>query len=214
MSKRDARFWNRIAKFYFKKPVVDEEAYRIKLKTTQEYLRPDMEVLEIGCGSGTTALAHAPYVKHIHATDIAQRMIEIANAQKAEQGVPNVIFKQAMLDDLIQKDKHYDAILALSLMHLLEDPQAAVSQIYDLLEPGGIFVASTPCLKGKLGIVAPILKFGHLIGVMPRINSFSENEFINWMEMSGFKVVHHWQPKESDSVFTIARVSKTKPLNP
>lgn len=37
-----------------------------------------MEVLEFGCGTGTTALAHAAYVRHILAIDIADRMIEIA----------------------------------------------------------------------------------------------------------------------------------------
>ena len=51
-----ARFWDRIAERYSKSPVADEAAYQKKLQVTREYFRPDMEVLEIGCGTGSTAI--------------------------------------------------------------------------------------------------------------------------------------------------------------
>lgn len=204
MSRSDARFWNLIAKSYFKKPIKDNEAYQIKLKTTQEYLHRDMDVLEIGCGTGGTALTHAPHVRHIRATDVASRMIEIANTQKIKHGVTNVDFDQATLDDVVREDNRYDAVLALSVLHLLEDPQTAISQIKSVLKPQGVLVANTPCLTGKLGPMGPVLRLGHFIGLLPRINSFSENELTTWLERKGFKIVHHWQPQNSDSVFTIA----------
>ena len=81
------KFWDRIAKRYEKKPVGDEAAYQRKLATTREYFRPSMEVLEIGCGTGSTAIAHAPYVAHIRATDISEKMIEIAKGKATEAGV-------------------------------------------------------------------------------------------------------------------------------
>ncbi len=49
---RSARFWDRIAKRYARTPVADEAAYQRKLKITRGYLRPDMEVMEFGCGTG------------------------------------------------------------------------------------------------------------------------------------------------------------------
>ena len=67
-------FWNKRADKYSKQPVPDEDAYRKKLEKTREYFRPDMDVLEIGCGTGSTAIAHAPYVRHILATDFSSRM--------------------------------------------------------------------------------------------------------------------------------------------
>ena len=79
------------AKGYAKRPVTDETAYQRKLKLTQDYLSPDMEVLELGCGTGTTALFHAPFVKHITGIDISRNMLEIARA-KAESG--NVVTAQ------------------------------------------------------------------------------------------------------------------------
>ncbi len=63
---QSARFWDKIAERYSKRPIVDEAAYQKKLQVTREYFRPDMEVLEFGCGTGSTAITHAPYVKHIH----------------------------------------------------------------------------------------------------------------------------------------------------
>lgn len=53
---RSTRFWDRIAARYARKPVADEAAYQKKLAVTREYLRPDMEVLELGCGTGFTYL--------------------------------------------------------------------------------------------------------------------------------------------------------------
>jgi len=73
-----AKFWDRIADRYSRKPVADEAAYQKKLQVTREYLRPDMEVLEFGCGTGSTAIVHAPCVKQIRAIDVSAKMIEIA----------------------------------------------------------------------------------------------------------------------------------------
>ena len=60
-----SKFWDRHAERYAKSPVADEASYQKKLQVTREYLRPDMEILEFGCGTGSTAITHAPYVKHI-----------------------------------------------------------------------------------------------------------------------------------------------------
>ncbi len=52
-------FWNLIAKFYSKQAIADEAAHQKKLKVTQEYFKPDMELMEFGCGTGSTAIIHA-----------------------------------------------------------------------------------------------------------------------------------------------------------
>ena len=75
---QSARFWDKIAERYSKRPIADEAAYQKKLQVTREYLRPDMEVLEFGCGTGSTAITHAPCVKHIHAIDISPKMIMLS----------------------------------------------------------------------------------------------------------------------------------------
>ena len=56
-----SKFWDRIADRYSRRPVADEAAYQKKLEVTRQYFRPEMQVLEFGCGTGSTAIAHAPY---------------------------------------------------------------------------------------------------------------------------------------------------------
>lgn len=88
------KFWDRIAQRYSRQPIADEAAYRKKLQKTREYFGPDMEVLEFGCGTGTTAVAHAPYVKHIRAIDVSSNMIEIAFGKAVAAEIANATFER------------------------------------------------------------------------------------------------------------------------
>lgn len=87
---KQSKIWDRFADGYAKKPIDDEAAYQRKLEVTRKLLQPDMDVLEFGCGTGGTAILHAPYVKHVHAIDISAKMLEHANSKLAESAVTNV----------------------------------------------------------------------------------------------------------------------------
>ena len=89
---QSAKFWDKIAARYSKRPIADDAAYQKKLQVTHEYFRPDMEAMEFGCGTGSTAIVHAPYVKHIQAIDISSKMIEIAQGKADAKNIENVTF--------------------------------------------------------------------------------------------------------------------------
>ncbi|NNE51124.1 MAG: methyltransferase domain-containing protein, partial [Sulfitobacter sp.] len=91
----DSRFWDRIAPRYARNSVSDEASYARKLAETAALMGPDMEVLEIGCGTGTTALHHAGRVAHIRATDISAGMLTIARQKADAAGISNVTFQRA-----------------------------------------------------------------------------------------------------------------------
>ena len=99
-----SKFWDKIADRYSKSPVSDEESYQKNLKVTREYLKPYMEVLEFGCGTGSTAIAHAAQVKHIQAIDISSRMIEIAQRKADENDVKNISFERSSIDEFSVSD--------------------------------------------------------------------------------------------------------------
>lgn len=84
------KFWDKIADKYSKQPIADEESYQKKLKVTQEYLKLNMKVLEFGCGTGSTAIIHAPHVQQIRAIDISQNMISIAK-KKLKQKILKIL---------------------------------------------------------------------------------------------------------------------------
>ncbi|MGH6925772.1 MAG: class I SAM-dependent methyltransferase [Propylenella sp.] len=141
-----SKFWDKVAEKYSRQPVADEASYQKKLRITREYFRPDMEVLEFGCGTGSTAIAHAPYVKHILAIDVSSKMIEIARRKAEAAKVENVTFRQADIDELSVPDQTFDVVMGHSILHLVADRDAVISEVYRVLKPGGIFVTSTACL--------------------------------------------------------------------
>ncbi|WP_020592546.1 class I SAM-dependent methyltransferase [Kiloniella laminariae] len=200
-----ANFWDKIAVKYSKRPVGNEAAYQQKLQKSREYFRSDMEVLEIGCGTGTTALSHAPFVKHIRATDISSEMLKIARDKAKAQNIKNVTFEQSDIDHLTVPDQSLDAALALSLLHLVENKEDVIKRVYKMLKPGGYFITSTVCLGDNMKyfkLIAPIGKFFRL---MPLLKIFSAKEMETALTDAGFEIDHLWQPEKAVSIFIIAR---------
>ena len=201
-----ARFWDRIADRYSRQPVRDEAAYQRKLAITREYLRPDMEVLELGCGTGSTALVHAPYVKHVRAVDVSRRMVEIARGKAAAAGVDNVDFEQAAIDELSVADASVDVVLALSILHLVPDRDAVIRDVRRMLRPGGLFVSSTACMGGTLmAPIARLVSLGSLVGLLPRVAVFSRDALLESIRRADFRIEHDWQPGRNKAVFVVAR---------
>ncbi|MEO0843301.1 MAG: class I SAM-dependent methyltransferase, partial [Cyanobacteria bacterium J06643_5] len=161
-----AKFWDKTAESYSKQPIADEATYQKKLQVTQEYLKPDMEVLEFGCGTGGTAIIHAPYVKHIRAIDFSSNMIEIAKAKAEKENINNITFEQSNIDELNLSNSSLDVVLGMSILHLLDDKEEVIRKVYQMLKPGGIFVSSTACLGDSMKwfkFISPMLIFFGLI---------------------------------------------------
>ena len=170
------KFWDKIAEKYSRQPVADEAVYEEKLRITRAYFRPDMELVELGCGTGSTAIKHAPHVKHIRATDISGKMIAIAKQKAEAAGVANVSFEQSTVEGFSAPDGSFDMILALSLLHLLEDKEAAIAKIYKLLKPGGVFISSTVCLGDTMKFFKLVGPIGKALGFIPHVSVFGERE--------------------------------------
>lgn len=202
-----ARFWDWIAQRYARQPVADEAAYERKLEITRSYLRADMTVLEFGCGTGSTALAHAPHVAHILATDISRNMIAIAREKAKRAGVANVTFRQANIDTLEASDGAFNAVMGHSILHLVDDRNAVIARVHRLLKPGGVFVSSTACLGDSalkyIGFaMAPLAR---LTGLLPLVKAFTVRELVDSLTGAGFKIDHEWQPGDGKAVFIVAR---------
>ena len=205
--KNPQKFWDKLAPRYAKSPIRDEKSYQKKLAITQEYFRPDWSVFEFGCGTGTTAIAHAPYVKHILATDISGKMLEIAEKKARDAGIENVRFQQGTLDSLKVEGESFDAVLGLNILHLLGDVEAAISRVNALLKPGGIFVSSTvliPELKLHWRLLIPAMQ---VLGFAPHVNRFGKQELVSMLINAGFSIDYEWQPGKA-SVYIVAKKGK------
>ena len=197
--------WNKFAKRYSKQPIADEAAYQKKLQVTRDYFMPDMEVLEFGCGTGSTAITHAPYVKHIQAIDFSPRMIEIAQSKADTENVENVTFKRLTVDEISVSDQTLDAVLGLSILHLLDNKEEVIAKVYKMLKPGGIFVTSTVCMGDTMKRFKVIAPIGRLFGLILKV--FTTKELEDSLTDAGFEIDYQWQPGKGQAVFIVAKKS-------
>lgn len=186
-------FWDSRAESYAKSPIRDEKTYQEKLEVTRDYFNSESQVFEFGCGTGTTAINHAPFVGKIVATDISPKMIEIAKQKAKEASIDNVDFQCATLEDFSASDASFDVVLAHNILHLMEDPESAIKHSYRLLKPGGVFVTSSACLGDSLSPWRLLLFIGKLFGKVPYINLLKRVTLESYFEQAGFVVDVHWR---------------------
>ncbi|SDX14900.1 class I SAM-dependent methyltransferase [Marinobacter mobilis] len=197
-------FWDKSATRYAKSPVRDEQTYRKKIALTQAYFEPDWSVLEFGCGTGSTAILHAPHVRHIVATDISDRMLEIAERKAREAGVDNIAFQQGTLATVSLDAGSFDAVLGLNVLHLIDDLDAALARVHGLLKPGGIFVSSTALVADIHWLWRLLIPLMHTAGLAPYVNRFGKSALTTALSRAGFGIEQQWQPNK-ESVFIVAR---------
>jgi ubiquinone/menaquinone biosynthesis C-methylase UbiE len=202
--KDSKKFWDKSAEKYIKSPIKDEATYQQKLAITQEFLRLDSKVLEFGCGSGATAIYHAPHVEYVVATDISDKMIEAAQRKALEAGVKNISFQQGTLDSLKLKNESFDAVLGLNVLHLLDDADGAIANVHRLLKSDGVFVSSTS-LIAEINLVFRWLISGiQFLGLAPYVSRFTKIQLISKLMNSGFTIEREWQTSH-ESIFIVAR---------
>lgn len=192
---QNTKFWDKAAPKYAKSPIADQVAYEYTLGRTRSYLTPKDRVLELGCGTGSTALLLAPNVKQITAIDLSPGMLAIAQQKAASTGVKNVSFE---VGADVPKQGTYDVVMGYSLFHLVPDMEMRFAQINDLLPKGGYFITKTACLgqRGEgiggalkslvIRIAIPVMQ---LIGKAPYVRSFSVKELEQTVTAAGFEIV-------------------------
>jgi 2-polyprenyl-3-methyl-5-hydroxy-6-metoxy-1,4-benzoquinol methylase len=198
-------FWDGAAERYSKSKISDQASYERKLELTRGYFTPETELLEIGCGTGSTALLHAPYVKHIRATDISENMIAIAREKAAAAGIKNVTFECAPVDELNVPDGSLDMVLALSVLHLLPNRREVLRRIHRMLKPGGYLVTSTVCLSDGYGFLKLILPLMQWVGKAPYVDFITAKELEADFSAAGFRVAENWRPGPKKAIFMVLK---------
>jgi ubiquinone/menaquinone biosynthesis C-methylase UbiE len=197
-------FWDNVSVKYSKKAVPSQDIYQEKLKRTQKLLNKESIVMEFGCGTGTTSLIHAPHVKEIIAHDYSPGMIDIANKKKADQSIGNVTFEVKTVEDIPFHEETYDVIMAHSILHLTQNNEEILKNVYRSLRPGGYFVSSSGCIKEMNFLIQKIIPFMTSIGKAPDITKFTADELIDLHKKTGFKVYDVWKYKKGE-LFLIAQ---------
>ena len=137
----DARFWDRTSRKYAKAAIADQAGYERTLDRTHTLLGPDKRVLELGCGTGTTALRLAGDVAAYLATDISAAMIAIAEQKRTASPVPGLVFRTETAEALAHEAVQFDTVLGFNYLHLVRDVPGTLRCIHAMLAPGGLFIS-------------------------------------------------------------------------
>ena len=189
-----AKFWDNMAANYAKSKIGDEEAYAYGLERIRSYLRADDKVLEIGCGTGSTALELAKGVAELLATDISPNMVSIGQDKAREVGAENLRFAAGTVAEVAPEAAPYDAVVALNLLHLLPNLEADLEVVRASLKPGGMFISKTffvpergESLKSRfMRLIVPVLQ---KIGKAPFVRIFRAGDLEGLIENAGFEIV-------------------------
>jgi ubiquinone/menaquinone biosynthesis C-methylase UbiE len=211
-----AKFWDGIAEKYAKSPIADMDAYTYTLERTRSHLSPDDSVLEIGCGSGSTALLLAPSVREITASDVSPNMIAVGRRKASAEGVGNIRFLAAGIDDDTQGTEAHDVILAFNLLHLLPDLPQALTRINTMLKPGGLFISKTICRpesgmawtrqRAFFSLMMVVLPVMRLLGKAPFVRITRIGELEAAITRAGFQIIETGNhPASPPSRYIVAR---------
>ncbi|WP_298958519.1 class I SAM-dependent methyltransferase [uncultured Roseibium sp.] len=208
------RFWSKAAKKYAASPIKDQKAYEKTLERTTEHLGPQDKVLELGCGTGSTALLLSGNVSTYLATDFAGGMIDIANEKLLTEKERNSASADGLsfaVADVFSEEieardgKGYDAVLAYNFLHLVENPEDTLKRVRDLLNPGGLYISKTVCLKKKAWLFTPMIKVMQLFGKAPFVRMLSFQGLEEMIASSGFEIIETGTYPEPYSRFVVAR---------
>ena len=103
-------------------------------------LRSDMEVADVGTGTGYVATGLAPLVHKVYGVDASTEMLRVAEESMRQQGLANVEFKMGDGLNLPFEDNSLDAVFANMYLHHIWDPPLAIAEMVRVLKPGGVLV--------------------------------------------------------------------------
>ena len=135
-------FWDKVSAFYdFFETVYNGKVYKGLGKRVAEEIEPDDIVLECACGTGAISKWIAPKCKQLIATDFSDGMLR--QAQKNCRNYTNVKIKRADMTQLNCRNDRFDKVVAGNVIHLLEEPYAAIKELERVCKPGGKIIIPT-----------------------------------------------------------------------
>ncbi len=135
-------FWDHISGIYdIVETVYNARVYQSLGKCVAAEISPDDRVLECACGTGAISKYIAPNCRQLTATDYSVGMLQ--QTAKKCAGFSNVRLKRADITSLKCRDNYFDCVVAGNVIHLLDDPVAAVQELVRVCKPGGTIIIPT-----------------------------------------------------------------------
>ena len=109
-------------------------------------LHAGAKVLDVGCGTGASALPAAQAVGKngsVVGVDLASRLLDRARAKALSAGLDNVEFRLADMTTLDYPDKSFDVVVSVFSIFFVPDMEGLVRELWRMVRPGGKLAVTT-----------------------------------------------------------------------
>ena len=176
-------FWDKNAGRYDRFMRKDAAAY----EQLYELLRPVVRqktVLELATGTGLIAKHIVRYADHIEATDASQEMIE-----QAKQGVKSakLYFSVQDMFHLPYADQSFDVVIVVNALHIVPEPEKALSEIRRVLKDDGVLVAPT-FTHADNAFFGKVKAFFMKLAGFPLHSKWTSHEYLAFLRENGWTV--------------------------
>ena len=176
-------FWDKNAGRYDRFMRKDAAAY----DRLYELLRPVVRqktVLELATGTGLIAKHIVHYADHIEATDASQEMIE-----QAKQGVKSakLYFSVQDMFHLPYADQSFDVVIVVNALHIVPEPEKALSEIRRVLKDDGVLIAPT-FTHADNAFFGKVKAFFMRLAGFPLHSKWTSHEYLAFLRENGWTV--------------------------
>lgn len=178
------KFWQRFAKLY--SPFMErgnKQLYEQICEKTASYLNKEMTVLELACGSGQLSFRLARKAKLWEATDFSENMI--AEAKKHPKP-KHLYFSVQDATSLPYASESFDAVVIANALHIMPEPDKAMSEICRVLKSGGTLIVPT-FIHGEGNRYRFRINMMNLFG-FKTYSKWNAVEFVKYIEGYGYKI--------------------------
>ena len=143
-------FWDNVAGVYdVFVNVINRETHQKLKKIVSSLIEPGDTVLECACGTGLLSAVIAQKCRQLTATDFSEKMLK--KAEKNCRAFRNITYDQADITALPCPDISFDKVVAANVIHLLDNPLAAISELNRVCKDGGMLIIPTYMNKDDKG---------------------------------------------------------------
>ena len=143
-------FWDKVAGVYdIFVNIINRKTHRKLKELVSALMQPDDTVLECACGTGLLSAVIAPKCRQLTATDFSKKMLN--KAKKNCAIFQNITFSKADITALSYPDGSFDKVVAGNVIHLLDNPMTALSELNRVCKDGGMLIIPTYINKDDKG---------------------------------------------------------------
>jgi len=194
-----AKFWDKRAEKYDDVIQKHDAAYDQTIASAKSLLSTSDVVLDVGCASGEYSLDIAPVVRGVHGIDTSTNMIALATKKASDRRVENVTFGPSDVFDRSLDAHRYTAVLAFSVLHLVEEIRPVLGRVNELLPTGGLFISQTPCMGERSFLFKLFVGLAQKVKIAPPILSLTVLELEAEIARAGFDIAESelWDRKKA-----------------